>query len=149
MYVLSRQKATKEFLAEIFPLLQKHYDEVAHFKDIPLDPDFDRYVKFEEIGIIRLFTARHFGRVIGYACYFVNSNPHYKTSIQANQDVIFIDPAYRGFGKEFIDWCDEQLRLEGIQVVYQHVKAKHNFGPLLERLGYELVDHIYARRLDG
>jgi hypothetical protein len=32
--------------------------------------------------------------------------------------------------------------------VFQRTKAKHNFGNLLEALGYELVDLVYARRLD-
>jgi hypothetical protein len=41
-----------------------------------------------------------------------------------------------------------RLALEGIQVVYHHVKAAHNFGKMLERMDYKLVDLIYAKRLD-
>jgi hypothetical protein len=51
-------------------------------------------------------------------------------------------------GGRFIKWCDEQLRAEGVAVVYHHIKAAHNFGPMLERFGYELVDLIYSRRLN-
>lgn len=133
---------------QIFPLLQMHYKEISAFQDIPLDPDWDRYKKMEELGILVIFTAREEGELIGYNVFFVNTNGHYKGSLQANQDVVFINPKKRGFGKLFLNWCDEQLKTLGVQVCYHHIKAKHNFGAMLESLGYELVDLIYARRLD-
>jgi hypothetical protein len=46
-----------------------------------------------------------------------------------------------------IEHADAQLAAEGVQVVFQHVKTAHNFGPLLERLGYEHVENVYAKRL--
>ena len=36
-----------------------------------------------------------------------------------------------------------------LQVVSQHVKLAHDFGPLLKRLGYEHVEHVWQRRLDA
>lgn len=143
-----REVATHELFEELMPLLQKHWEEIAHFKDIPLDPDWDIYLKFEEVGAFRLFTARNeIGSLIGYSAFFVRPNAHYKTSIQALQDVLFIDPSQRGAGAKFIIWCDKQLASEGIGAVYHHVKVTHNFGPMLERIGYKLVDLIYAKRL--
>ena len=133
---------------ESIPLLYKHWQEIAHYKDIPLDPDFDSYTKTEDAGFLRCYTARRASsQLVGYAVFFVRPNPHYKTSIQASQDILFIDSNHRGMGGRFIKWCDEQLRLENVQVVYHHIKAQHNFGKLLERFGYELVDLIYARRM--
>jgi lysylphosphatidylglycerol synthetase-like protein (DUF2156 family) len=51
-------------------------------------------------------------------------------------------------GAAFIDWCDQQLRAEGVQVVSHHVKLAHDFGPTLARLGYEHVEAMWQRRLD-
>ncbi len=131
------------------PLLEKHYKEIAHYSDIELDPDYDAYVKMESMGAVRVFTARDdAGILVGYAIFFVRYNIHYKKSLQAHQDILFVDPARRGIGAKLIQWSDEQLRAEGVQAVYHHVKSAHNFGPLLERIGYQLVDLIYARRLD-
>lgn len=144
-----REPASAELFTELFPLLEKHWAEVAHFKDIELEPDFDAYLTIDKQGAMRIFTARDDQqRLVGYSVFFVRSNIHYKSSIQASQDVIFIDPGVRGFGAEFILWCDEQLKSEGIQAVYHHVKAAHNFGPMLERLGYKLVDLIFTKRLN-
>jgi len=134
---------------EMLPLCELHYKEIAHFKDIPLNPSKEQYLKIEDSGALRVFTARdESNEIVGYGVYFVKHNIRYPSSLQAVQDVLFIHPKKRGFGMKFIAWCDEQLRNEGVQVVYHHVKANRNFGPLLERLDYTLVDLIYARRLD-
>lgn len=139
----------KEILEEAKPLLQKHWQEIAHYKDIPLDPDYDQYIKLEELGITRTFSARtKDGVLIGYAVFFVRPHIHYRSCIMAHQDVIFIHPERRGIGFFFIAFCDEALRKEGIQVVSQHMKSKFSFGPMLERIGYELMDLVYVRRLN-
>lgn len=141
----------REFIPINLPLFQLHWGEVGHYRDIPLDVDVEMYCKIEDADCLRIYSAREDdGTVIGYAFYLLKHNIHYKTSLQANQDIIFIHPEKRGFGKSFIDWCDGELRKQGVQVVYQHVKNKKelNFGPLLEKLNYELVDLVYARRLD-
>lgn len=137
-----------DIVGELKPLLELHYHEIAHHKDIPLDPDYDVYQKLQDIGAIICFTARRDGHLIGYNIFFVRHNMHYKTSKQAVQDVVFIHPEFRGFGKKFFLYCDEILKQEGVQVVYHHIKAAHNFGKMLESIGYSLVDLIYGKRLD-
>ena len=101
---------------------------------------------------MRVFTARtSVGSLAGYCIFFVRHNLHYSTSLQALQDVLFLAPEMRGCGTGlmFLAWCDERLREEGVQVVYHHAKVALDFGPLLTKLGYERIDYIYGRRLDG
>jgi GNAT superfamily N-acetyltransferase len=148
MASFQREILTPTLWDELYPLFELHYKEIAHHKDIPLSPEKDLYFRAEEAGMLRVYTARDNGEAIGYAWFFVKTNPHYSTSLQAQQDIIFIHPERRGFGAKFIAWCDEQLAAEKVQAVYHHVKQAHNFGPLLERMGYKLVDLIYTRRLD-
>lgn len=139
------------FIEEAIPLFVLHYKQIAHYQDIQLKPDYDYYLKLVELGMIRVFTAREEGgELIGYSIHFVRNNLHYSGSKQAVQDILFIHPEKRGFGGKFLEWCDQQLRAEGVQVSYHHVKARSdlNFGSLLERMGYQLVDQVYGRRLD-
>ncbi len=148
----ARERA-HDLIEEIKPLLERHWEEIAHYKDIPLNPDYDFYRLLEDSDSLRCFTVRNSdlaGQLVGYAIYLCKTNIHYRTSRQAVQDILFLSPEYRGgrAGLAFIDWYDDQLRAEGVQAVYQHVKTTHNFGPVLERVGYELVDLIYAKRLD-
>lgn len=147
--VFLREPLTDALIAEVMPLLKEHYLEIAHYQDIELDPDWNQYFAIQANGALAIYTARMAsGELLGYNCYFIRHNPHYKQSLQAANDVIFISKKHRGFGRSFIAWCDEQLRGLGVQVCYHHVKAAHDWSPLLERMGYEFQDKIMSRRLD-
>lgn len=134
---------------ELFPLALEHHKEVSFNKDLPLDPNFEVYVDLELAGTVKFFTAREEGtdKMVGYSAFFVQPDLHNKTLMTAIQDVIFITKEKRGFGSEFISWCDDQLKSLGVNTVYQHVKHSHNHGQMLERKGYELIDLIYGKRL--
>lgn len=135
---------------EAAPLLQAHWREIAHYQDIELKPDVETYARLQAAGQLRCYTARDSGRLIGYVVFFVRPNLHYSASLQAHQDVLFVALHYRKgmVGVRLIKFAEERLRAEGVQVIYHHAKRTNKVGGLLERLGYELVDEIYAKRLD-
>lgn len=134
---------------ELQILASAHYDEIGHYKDIFLDPDKSTYFSIEAANKLALFTARdEVGGLIGYNAFFISQSLHHKSSVQALQDLIYIDKNHRGFGSKFIEWCDKQLQVMGVQVVMQCLKAKHNHSKILERQGYELLDLVYSKRLD-
>jgi GNAT superfamily N-acetyltransferase len=148
-----RETFDSTLLAELTPLLLAHKDEIAHYPDIPLHVDATVYHAAEANGALRIYTIRDLDQphapLVGYAVFFVRANPHYADSVQAVQDVLYVAPERRGrTGAKLIRFADACLRAEGVQAVYHHVKVAHNFGPLLERMGYEAVDVIYAKRLD-
>lgn len=151
MFKFQREKAQDVF-KEMAPLLRRHYGEIAHYKDIPLDPDFDTYFKMEDAGILRVYTARdEVNRLVGYAVYFIKTNLHYRSSLQAIQDVLFISADVRGmFGAKFIIWTENQLKKENVQVVFQHIKiTTSKTVDLFKRMGYVPIDLILGKRLDG
>lgn len=131
-------------------LLYEHWQEVAHYKDIALEVDWPIYEAAEASGKFRLYTVRSANEVIGYAAYFVNHNPHYKSSYQAVQDVLYLAPEYRkaNIGRHLVAYADTMLRAEGVQVTYQHSKVALPIDALLIRQKYELIERIWAKRLD-
>jgi GNAT superfamily N-acetyltransferase len=102
--------------------------------------------------MLRIYTARlHDGKLIGYAVFLVNTNAHYAGSLQAVQDVLYIDPEHRRghAALRLLHFSEAELRDEGVQCVYHHVKLNHPaLGVLLERMGYAKIETIYGRRLD-
>ncbi len=152
----AREPLSETLWGEIIPLLQAHYEEVAHYKDLPLDPAVAIYERIESTGGLRIYTARACAdaSLIGYLVCFVAPSLHYSGSIFANQDILFVAKEHRGsrIGVDLIRHAHELLRAQdNVQVLFQHTKAKSslNIGPMLTRLlGYELVDEIYAVRLD-
>jgi GNAT superfamily N-acetyltransferase len=138
-------------LQEALPLLEAHWREIASWDDIPLQPDYDRYVQAEARGQLCIVTARVEGRLVGYAVFFVATNGHYSGSLQAVQDILYVDRSRRGamVGIRLVAAAERILAARGVQVVYHHVKRKHPLlGELLARKGYEAVETIYAKRLD-
>ena len=51
-------EAINEVIGEVQPLLQKHWAEIAHHKDIELEVDWDQYRTMEDADMLRVFTAR-------------------------------------------------------------------------------------------
>jgi len=141
----------KQVFSEATELLRKHYAEVAERQDvIALDPDEARYQKLFDMDMLEIHTAREDGKLIGYSAWFVVMNMHYKTSLTASSDVIYIDPAHRKgmVGARFIKWTLQEIKKRKPQRILFHVKPTVDFGPILERLGAKYFEKIYSLVLD-
>ncbi len=150
MTVIYAREMVQDLWEELLPLSQRHWEEIAKYKDIPLSPDIETYNKVEILGRLRCYTARKDGVLIGYAWFFVNYNLHYQESLQAVQDVVFLAPEHRKgrIGLQLLRFADEQLKKDGVQVISHHVKKDHpQLGSLLEFMGYEVMDIVYSRRI--
>lgn len=145
-----QREAPGRAVEEALPLFEQHYQEIARYHDIALAPDLEAYSAIEAAGNLRVFSVRDAGRLVGYVVFFVKHHLHYRDSLVASQDVLFLLPEYRKgmTGARLIKFADERLKAEGVQLVTQHVKTYADFGPLLERMGYEKVETTYMRRLD-
>jgi GNAT superfamily N-acetyltransferase len=146
-----QRESFEEAYQDAAPLLVKHWAEISNNLDIALDVNIDAYIHGETNGLLRIYTARENGVMLGYLAMFVHKGLHYQQSVQATQDVFYVDPDHRGkmLGVRLLNFMEDQLRKEGVQVIHQHVKIKHPaLGQLLERRGYTAVETIYQRRLD-
>ena len=157
MRVLFQRECFRAFFAEAYPLIQRHKAEIAHYADIPLDVDTTKYELSEKQETLRVYTARLNNgassplTLIGYSVFFVGPNPKYKSSIQAVEDALYVDPDQRNgrVGLDLIHYTDSELRREGVQAVYRHQKLAHPaLGVLLAKEGYEQIDLIWGKRLD-
>ncbi len=145
----AKELLTNDFIDEIRSLLFKHYEEISYFKDVPLNPDFEVYRQIESLGRLRIFVARDMDRLIGYNTMIVQNHPHYKDSKQAVQDLLFLDPYYRGlgFGEEFIYWVDEELKDEGVQYIIRTVTNKVDYSQMLGYQDYKEIGREFLKCL--
>ena len=147
MDVSFRSEKIKDAIGEAKPLLQLHYDELAHYKDIPLNPNYEEYLLSEQLGNTRSFSVREGKELIGYAVFYIRPHKHYRSLLLSSLDVMFIKKEKRGIGRSFIKFCEQMLKDEGIMVIAISIHAKHNFGKMLESIGYELTDLTFTKRI--
>lgn len=131
-------------------LLQAHWEEIAPYQDLfKLEPSLEAYQKLEANGALAIVTARDDGTLVGYFIMFVQRHPHYKSVMVAVEDIKFIAPKYRGgTGLKMIKFAEALARRLGCKVIFQRSKAKSEHGAMYARLGYDLMDEVYAKRLD-
>lgn len=141
--------------AEIEPVLRhEHWEEVGHYKDIPIDMEWSKYEALEKMGKLRCFTIRQplneeFKETVlmGYAFFIVDKHLHYKNTVVASQDILYVRKPYRGIGKEFLKWCDEELKKDNVVTITHHAKPWFEYGNLFQDMGYEKAETIWSRRL--
>ena len=74
---------------DIKPLLEKHWEMVAlNQGKIRLNPDWKEYARLDAAGILRIFTARQEGKLVGYCVLLVSQSIHYKDHKFASNDVV-------------------------------------------------------------
>lgn len=132
------------------PLMQMHWEEVAFYRDMPLNVDYGRYVDYYQRGALRIYAARIQTMLVGYSIFLLTHPPHYKSSFEAHQDTLFVHPDHRrgGTAVKLMEFSEDDLALEGVEIIRLHVKAAHDPAAFLRRMGYSLEDHLYSKRLN-
>jgi hypothetical protein len=148
-----KQEKLEGHIDEARSLSEEHWDEVGHYRDMPLDIDWEKYLLLERAGGLRVFSARAAHLLVGYALYLIGSALSYRTIVTAQCSTIYLHPEYRAgrLGMNFIKFTEASIKREFPDkrlIISQHCKVRRNFGPMLERLlGYELQDYVYTKVL--
>jgi hypothetical protein len=147
--IYSEEKA--DVIINRVDFLEIHYDELALHKDtIPLNPDYDRYLSLESKNQLKIYTLRTDEHIlIGYAVFFISPMIHYKSTICATNDLLYISKEYRQgmTGIKFIKYCETKLHEHGVHKITWHIKESNNFIPILKRMGYITEDIIVGKVL--
>jgi GNAT superfamily N-acetyltransferase len=146
----------QEFLTrvkvECQSLIELHWEDIAINKDtIKLNPDWEAYHTLEDLGKLKIFTARSCGELVGYFVVVSNRSIHYKDHICATNDVIYLHKDHRkGFaGIRLIKFAEKCLREDGVSVLTINTKVHQPFDKVLDRLGFNLIERVYSKYLGG
>tara|TARA_R110002072_G_scaffold207354_2_gene364934 strand:+ start:644 stop:1096 length:453 start_codon:yes stop_codon:yes gene_type:complete len=137
---------------EIKPLLEKHWELVALNQGaIKLNPNWEEYARLDYAGVLRIFTARDEGELVGYCVLVVNRSLHYQDHIFANNDVTFVLPDSRAgaTGYHLIKYAEDYCRDNNISLLNINTKVHLPFDSLLIGMGFELIERIYSKCFKG
>ena len=129
--------------------MREHFKEIHFLSDFEFNPDVQYYMALEEQNHLKFFSVFVDDTLVGYSIYFIRQHPHCKNIFMGWQDAIYLAPEFRGngMGKELIETADMFLSDLGCNVVFNFVSSRLDFGPMLQSVGYEMIDKMYARRL--
>ena len=127
--------------------LFKQNNQELDFFGLDVGLDLDMYSKLDTIGALKVFTVRDDGELIGYCTFIIQKHLQHKEHKQASQDVLFIQKDKRGYGTEFMKWCDSQLKESGISFVFRSVTQIKDWSLILKRLNYKQMETIYMKDL--
>lgn len=143
-----QQEVFPPFLTECKPLFPKHWEELALDKDkIPLDPDYDEYLRRDKAGLVMPVTAREDGQLVGYSVNFVAPGLHYKTCLTLTTDIYWVLPDARGakIGFALFGEVERLAKARGVQRIFAGVKEHFSAGWMFERMGYLKVETYYSK----
>lgn len=133
-------------------LLLQHWRETAlHHEDVPLDPDWSRVFCLEREGWLKVASLRRYGELIGYAVFTIARHLHFRSSVYATCNALYVLPEHRGYaGGKLVVETERMLRaLDVTKVVHQApVSRGKKLGALLERLGYKHTEDFYCKLME-
>lgn len=152
-----KREGYSDVVEEIKPLIEEHWAEIALYKEfVPLDVNYAIYEALQKAGILRIYTVRNDGFLIGYAIYFVQPHPHYQTTKIATADIYWLHPSHRnaGTGIGLFSFAESQLMAEispgQVMVMHTGSKVQHpQAHRVLEFLGHEVVEVHHSKILIG
>jgi GNAT superfamily N-acetyltransferase len=131
-------------------LLPAHFDEIARFKEISvIKPDLARYANADKdnrfIGLIAMIGVE----IVGYSANFLTHNLHYMDLTICQNDVLYVVPEHRAsrVGLSLIRQTIRCAQERGLKLMVWHAKTDTALNQLLPRLGYEVLDVIWAKRI--
>jgi len=137
-------------IPELKVIIPDHYSELAlDHKEIPLDPDWDRYVKTEQSGSLHFFTMRLGNTLIGYIISLIGGHLHYKSTYHAVVDIYYVMPQYRrgGLGREFFTLWEKSLQDIGVKKIITGTKNHSSHIEFFQHLGYRQSDQLMIKLL--
>jgi Acetyltransferase (GNAT) family len=147
---ITREAYTPEFIAEVKPLLEEHWKEIAGYQDsIPLDPDYDWYYKMQEGKKLVCIMARIEGELVGYSVFMLIRHPHYQSTVHAMNDVIFVRAPHRQsrVGLGLIRESERTLKALGARKISWHIKLSNDLDKILLAKGYDFDEMIMGKLL--
>jgi hypothetical protein len=145
---ISVQAIADEILKE---MASAHAKEVGIYSDEDFEPNVEHYFTLDRAGVLKTFSMRNEAQeLVGYAVYVVTPSQLYPGKIAAQQDLLYVTPAYRGrFAYDFVGWMDEKLRGEQVDYVVRSVTIRADYSKMLQSMKYVNYASTHIKTLRG
>jgi len=137
------EDCTITFGKELLPLAYTWSVECG----INLDINWESYMLVAEAKMLRAFSARVDGVLVGFSVFFIVSPFRENQELRAQLDALYLAPEYRTAwtGIKFIKFCENCLKIDVTEIMFSSL-VKHDYAPVLKYLGYLPIETIHRKR---
>lgn len=135
---------------EMKPLHLAHWNETeAHRHDLPFNPDYATFIRYEQAGQYVLFTIRINGKLVGNCAMYLHKSTHTQTLL-ATEDTLYLLPEARKGRRAmaFIRYCEDALYQLGVKEINVSVKTVNKAERFFRIAGYRHVENGLSKILE-
>lgn len=148
--LVAQIESLSDALEEWQAMLPEHWAEVAPFQaQVPLDPNFDAYLRLEMAGMLVFAGLREAGRLVGYYTGYVAPSLQYQSRQFCMHDHIYVHPGARARmgGRRLLRCVEHELQRRGVTLWYASEIDGTGAGRLYEAMGFHRSEVSYAKLL--
>lgn len=152
--IVAAVESLTQRLEELKAFFPSHYSELAlNQSEVPLDPQYDEYLRRDAAGSVLFVALREAGALIGYYVGFVASGLHYRTCLTLQTDIFYLSPDHRNGSPvpalKLFRAVEQEARRRGVQRWFVGSKTHRDASRLFQHLKFDLVETHYAKMLGG
>ena len=147
--VVAQEPWSEAFWSEAEPLATRHFEEVdggvEPRRRLNLDTAFMQ--RLADGGVLKLFTARVDGALVGYYTWNVTSDVESAGLLIAQQGAWYVEPGRTAVACRMFDFAVGELKKMGVQCVYPHHRAQGrgaHIGRFFVRRGAKKIQDTYS-----
>ncbi len=145
-------ESLKDCLDEVKALWLSHWQETEGYRaGLPFNPDYARYLEYNDIGYYLLFTARDGKKMVGDIGMYVTVSMHTQTRI-AQEDTLYLLPeARQGMNAwRFIDFTEKYLVSVGVREINLTTKLTNpKAAKLMQKMGYPITANVHTKIIEA
>ena len=117
--------------------------DMLHLEPQTVDIPVARYIELDEMGVLKPFAWFDGDTIKGIALLFVSPSLRNEGVLDAQTDVIWVKPEYRGNSREFIDGIRAQLKTMGVSYWYISSRDTAPIDGFLTKNNFEPLERLY------
>lgn len=140
----------KDHSFDLEHIFKEHWDEIAKNKQLmQLKPDYDSYIRLDEIGKLLVLYAYVGEEVIGYSYNILNYHLHYSDLLVSFNDLLYIRPDYRKgtTGLRLMKETEIEAKKMGAHLMIWHAKENTSLSTILTKKNYKVQDITFSKEL--
>lgn len=141
----------QDIVDEMRPLHEAHWNETeSHRHALPLNPDYEAFIRYEQAGRYILFTLRDAEqRLVGNCAMYLDTSTHTQTLL-ATEDTLYLLPEARKgrTAMHFVGFIERSLQQVGAKEIHITVKSVNKAEKFFRFLGYVHAENGFLKILE-